>query len=97
MTDWYHRPIGELAREKAQEVQRLVADVRGSRFLTARHVLVTLGAVAVIYGIAFASQSRSAEQFCLKKRHASSFYVSPWTLTRYCTYRGVTLEAGDAQ
>ncbi len=97
MHPYYDQDVRVWARKRAQKVRLVVASltrVLSSR-RTAKWLLGFVGLMFVIYGIAFALQSRSAENFCLKERHASTFYVSPWTLTRYCTIRGTTFEASD--
>jgi len=97
MHPYYDQDVSVWARKKARRLRLLVDSL--SRVLlgrlSAKWVLGGVGVAFVVYGIAFALQSRSAENFCLRKRHASTFYVSPWTLTRYCTFRGTTFEAGD--
>jgi hypothetical protein len=97
----YDRNVSELVRERAQEM-RTFLDTRVAPLmmrLTVTRLLAGLCAVALVYGIAFIHQSRSAERFCLRERHASAFYVSPWSLTRYCTRRAygteLTFEAGE--
>ena len=97
MDPYYDQDASVWAREKARKL-RLLADSISravSDRLTAKGLLGSVGLAFVVYGIAFAVQSRSAENFCLRERHAGTFYVSPWTLTRYCTVRGTTFEAGD--
>jgi hypothetical protein len=97
MHPYYDQDVRVWARERAREVELVVARLTHalSNRRAATWLLGSVGLVFVIYGIAFALQSRSAENFCLKERHASAFYVSPWTLTRYCTFREATFEVGD--
>lgn len=97
MHPYYDQDVNVWARERARKARLVIASLTHvlSNRRAAKWLLCSVGLVFVIYGIAFALQSRSAENFCLKERHASTFYVSPWTLTRYCTIRGATFEAGD--
>lgn len=62
--------------------------------------LAGLVLVALVYVVAFARESIKAERACLRDQHAATFYVSPWTLTKYCTFepgggRRVTIEAEE--
>jgi hypothetical protein len=100
-TDPYDRDVRELAREKLSELRAFAEKHRHRlpNWSARTWTLAGLGLVVAVYALAFASQSISAEHSCLRERHAASFYVSPWTLTTYCTFhtggREITLEAED--
>ena len=56
--------------------------------MKARMAIKVVGVIAAAYTIGFAFQSVRTERSCFGKRHGAAFYVSPWTLHRYCTIQG---------
>lgn len=97
----YDRPVSEVAREFALQLRDFYEKHRGKlpKWTGRTWRLAGVGLVVATYAVAFAVQSVRAERFCLHDRHAVSFYVSPWSLSRYCTSdvsgRGYTFDASE--
>lgn len=101
-TNPYDRDVREIAREKLSALRAFGEKHKHKlpNWSARAWAIAGLGLVAAVYAIAFVSHSISAEHLCLRDRHAATFYVSPWTLTEYCTFRTfdgreVTIEAED--
>jgi DNA-directed RNA polymerase subunit RPC12/RpoP len=86
-TNYADTPVSEVVRDCAASLRDFYEKHRdklpGWKAGTWR--LVGIGIVVVAYALAFAVQSVRAEKYCLRDAGAISFYVSPWTLSRYCT------------
>jgi hypothetical protein len=86
-TNYYDRPVSEVGRDYALRLHDLYAQHRDKlpKWSGRTWTLVSISLVVVMYASAFAVQSVRAEKYCLRDQRAASFYVSPWTLSRYCT------------
>lgn len=94
-------PVSEAVRDYAASLRDFCEKHRAKlpTWKVSTWRLVSIGFVVVAYALAFAAQSARAEKYCLRDAGAISFYVSPWTLSRYCTMsasgREYTFDAGD--
>jgi LSD1 subclass zinc finger protein len=96
----YDRDVREIAREQLLRLHGFADKHRNKlpNWSKRSWTVIGLGVVAFIYALSFSAQSIRAEHECLQERHAAAYYVSPWTLTRYCTMhsggREYTFDAG---
>lgn len=94
-------PVTEAVRDYAASIRAFYEKkrVKLPAWKASTWGLMTIGFAVIAYALAFAVQSERAEKYCLRDAGAISFYVSPWTLSHYCTMsvsgREYTFDAGD--